>query len=212
MRRTQKQLQEEIEKFKVYKYRNRWYGTRICPGCNKEIKHAAQESYLVLRNIRNLISEKAHCASCANSGSKNAFFGKKHTEKSKKQNSKSRTGKCCGINNPMANPIHRKAVSDALSEKYASGELNFLKAIQSKNATNNQANGKLKTAQISKAEKEIKILLEEQGYLVESQFGIVSLKYDLFVKNKNILIEYNGDYWHCNPKIYNADYMHKKSN
>ena len=31
--------------------------------------------------------------------------------------------------------------------------------------------------------------------------------YDFCYGNK--IIEFNGDYWHCNPKIYNPDYYHK---
>ena len=34
-----------------------------------------------------------------------------------------------------------------------------------------------------------------------------TFSYD-FVYNKKI-IEFNGDYWHCNPKYYNANYFHK---
>jgi len=26
------------------------------------------------------------------------------------------------------------------------------------------------------------------------------------------MIEYNGDYWHCNPKKYNKEYYHKIKN
>jgi hypothetical protein len=26
------------------------------------------------------------------------------------------------------------------------------------------------------------------------------------------LVEYNGDYWHCNPKKYSEDYFHSKKN
>jgi len=29
---------------------------------------------------------------------------------------------------------------------------------------------------------------------------------------KNKIIEFNGDYWHCNPKIYEANYFHKIKN
>ena len=41
------------------------------------------------------------------------------------------------------------------------------------------------------------VLKGENGYYV----------YDIKVGNK--LIEYNGDYWHCNPNIYDSDFIRK---
>lgn len=33
-------------------------------------------------------------------------------------------------------------------------------------------------------------------------------RYDFTIKSKNRIIEFNGDYWHCNPLKYNEDYTH----
>lgn len=210
MRRTQEELKKEMIKYRVYQENNKWFGFKLCPECKKELKYEAQESYLLLRNIRNSEIKNTLCDVCCRTGERNPFFEKKHSENTKSQISKSRIGLACGENNAMANPEHRKSVSVAIKAKYDSGELDFLKKIQSDNAFKNQANGKLKNAPISAAEKEIKKLLEDYGYIVKSQFGIGSLKYDLFIKDKNLLIEYNGDYWHCNPNKYKSDYFHKK--
>lgn len=212
MRRTKEQLEDEAKKYKIYKEFDKWFGFRICPKCKKEIKNMAQESYLVLRNIRNLEKTKSLCDSCSKSGENNPFFGKTHSVDSTNLISKNRVGKSCGLDNPMSNPIHRDSVSKALKEKYKSGDLDFLKKIQSENAIKNQTNGKLKTAPISSAEKEIKKILEEKGFSITAQFNIGSLKYDLLINDKNILIEYNGDYWHCNPNKYRpTDFNRKKS-
>jgi G:T-mismatch repair DNA endonuclease (very short patch repair protein) len=210
MRRTQKQLEEEKIKYKVFEEGGKWYGFRNCPTCNKEIKQFSNESCVLIRNIRNLDTRNALCATCKNAGEKNPFFGKKHSDKSKKQNSESRKGKACGDKNAMSNPEYRKRVSVALKEKYDSGDLDFLKKIQSENAIKNQANGKLKYAPISNAEKEFRKILESLGYKTEPQFGIGSLRYDIFLTDFNTLIEYNGDYWHCNPNKYKSDYYNKK--
>lgn len=210
MRRTKKQLESEMVKYKIYQNNEKWVGHRICPGCKKEIIQTALERCILIRNIRNLENREAICSSCNKKGKNNHFFGKNHSEKTKLQVSKSRIGKACGENNAMSKSEHRNSVSIALKEKYKSGELDFLKKIQSDNAFKNQANGKLKTAPISAAEKEIKKTLEDYEYVVESQFRIGSLKYDLFIRDKNILIEYNGDYWHCNPYKYKSDYFNKK--
>lgn len=210
MRRTQKQIRQEMEQFKVYQKDDRWYGHRECPECNEGILYSSIERFILLRTMRNLLIRKAHCSSCNKKGVHNPFYGKKHSLKSKKQNSKSRTGKCCGQDNAMANPIYRKSVSDALKIKYKDGSLDHVKAIQRKNAYVNQANGKLNTTPISKAEKEIIDALKQSGFDVEGQFKIDNLKYDMLIKGKNIIIEYNGDYWHCNPKKYKEYYFNQK--
>jgi G:T-mismatch repair DNA endonuclease (very short patch repair protein) len=31
---------------------------------------------------------------------------------------------------------------------------------------------------------------------------------DIYLPKFNLIIEYNGDYWHCNPNKYNPDYIH----
>ena len=110
----------------------------------------------------------------------------------------------------MSNPKYRKRVSTALKKKYDNGELDFLKKIQSENAIKNQANGKLKYAPISNAEKEFRKVLEDLGHKTQPQFGIGSLRYDILLVDFNILIEYNGDYWHYNPNKYEKDYFNKK--
>ena len=33
---------------------------------------------------------------------------------------------------------------------------------------------------------------------------------DIFIESLKLVVEYNGDYWHCNPEKYKADYFHKK--
>jgi hypothetical protein len=38
----------------------------------------------------------------------------------------------------------------------------------------------------------------EHNYIIESKI------FDVYLPQYNLLIEYNGDYWHCNPKKYNA--------
>jgi hypothetical protein len=65
---------------------------------------------------------------------------------------------------------------------------------------------------ISNKEKEIVNYLLDKGYEVEQQFSIkTSLRtwwiYDIKIGNK--IIEFNGDYFHCNPKKYNEDFYNK---
>jgi G:T-mismatch repair DNA endonuclease (very short patch repair protein) len=64
---------------------------------------------------------------------------------------------------------------------------------------------------ISLAEKEIKTYLWECGVTFETQFHLQGIPfiYDFFLPDYNILIEYQGDYWHCNPDLYPSGTMLK---
>lgn len=62
----------------------------------------------------------------------------------------------------------------------------------------------------SKAEKEIIVLLMNLGFNVKSGFTIFYNKrnrfvYDILLEDYNIIIEYNGDLYHANPKFYKPD-------
>jgi G:T-mismatch repair DNA endonuclease (very short patch repair protein) len=59
-------------------------------------------------------------------------------------------------------------------------------------------------------------ILNEQQYGIWSDTLEKYVKYDLVFLDKKICIEFNGDYWHCNPVMYTEDYIHpvlkKKAN
>lgn len=52
----------------------------------------------------------------------------------------------------------------------------------------------------SKVEEEFGLFLRRLGIEVEPQFKIAYKFYDFKVKDKNIVVELDGDYWHCNPE------------
>lgn len=62
---------------------------------------------------------------------------------------------------------------------------------------------------ISKAETRISDLLTEMGVTHTRQLcltrGKKRLYYDLHIPNLNLIIEFNGDYWHANPATYGPD-------
>jgi len=64
-------------------------------------------------------------------------------------------------------------------------------------------------AHISKAETRISDLLTEMGVTHERQLclkrGQKRFYYDLHIPSLNLVIEFNGDYWHANPSLYQAD-------
>lgn len=63
---------------------------------------------------------------------------------------------------------------------------------------------------ISKAEKDIVSKLMSHKYDVKTQQSLADANwiYDIVVGNK--IIEYHGDYWHCNPHKYDENYYNKK--
>lgn len=60
---------------------------------------------------------------------------------------------------------------------------------------------------VSTAEREIINKLRRLGYQVEEQYHIhgVPFVYDIHIIGSNVLIEYNGDYWHANPVKYKPE-------
>ena len=70
----------------------------------------------------------------------------------------------------------------------------------------NKTNGK----QISKFQRREyeKILKEYSDAKLEEYLPSVQKSVDIFIPSQNKIIECFGDYWHCNPKLYSADYYH----
>jgi G:T-mismatch repair DNA endonuclease (very short patch repair protein) len=60
----------------------------------------------------------------------------------------------------------------------------------------------------SKPEKKILDILTNLKYDAKKTFRIDKYVCDIFVKKLNLIIEYNGDYWHCNPKKYHENFFH----
>ena len=65
-----------------------------------------------------------------------------------------------------------------------------------------------KIGYISKAQREIYEILKNDGYELDGCVG--HMKVDIINKEKKIAIEYNGDYWHCNPRTWD-EYDYNKA-
>lgn len=48
-----------------------------------------------------------------------------------------------------------------------------------------------------------------EAFDCKSNFRIRNFVYDIYVKDLNLLIEVNGDYWHFNPRKYDSDHFDK---
>lgn len=165
---------------------------RICPICVETILTKAKQKTVACRNHFNKLNENRPCKKCSlelQVGEGNPFYGKKHTEKTKNQISKSRVGKGAGENNPMANPEHREKVRNALLTRIENNPITFS----------------------SRSKNEIKIYkkIKRKYNLTRHSETVRPYICDIFIPELNLIIEYYGDYWHCNPIKYSPDYYHK---
>lgn len=186
-----------------------------CNLCNTETKITSKSPTVACRNYFNSIKYNRLCKKCSlklQKGKGNPFYGKKHTTISKSKISKSRKGKAAGDKNSMSNPKNREKVSKKLKEKWDSGTLDDMRIFLSEKIKDTIRKGKLKNTNKSKVEKIILNQIKNLGYKAEQSYKVDTKICDVYVPEINLIIEYNGDYWHCNPKKYDKGYFNKKKN
>jgi hypothetical protein len=98
-----------------------------------------------------------------------------------------------GDSNWMRNKNHsietKLRISETKLEQYRNGEVKINKNC------------------ISRGEIEISKYLDQNGIEYQQQFAIkgFGFRYDFYIPKFNIILEYNGDYWHTNPEIYHEN-------
>lgn len=165
------------------------------------------------------------------SGTNNPFYGKKHTEKTINLIKSKNSAKTKEL---WQDPIYRERVIEGATGKKRSNEF---KENQRKNTQNQMKDPKqieLRRKSMKKswengviplsertsmnssiAEKEIlKYLIDYlPDELVENKTLRVNNKYyfpDIVINNK-IIVEYFGNYWHCNPEIYDEHFIAERT-
>ncbi len=204
---------DRCSKLDIKKEGEFYYTERTCKRCNQIIKTKSKDKVICCRNHYKKINNDILCKPCSlelQKGNGNPFYGKKHNEETIKKISKSRKGKGTGDSNSMANPEWRKKASENLKKRWDSGELENTRKIMSEHLKNTRRKGKLKSVIVSKKEKEIVKFLRKLGLYVIPSFRVDTKICDVFIPSLNLIIEYNGDYWHCNPKKYESDYYNQK--
>jgi G:T-mismatch repair DNA endonuclease (very short patch repair protein) len=189
--------------------------TRICNGCGQEVKTISKDKTIACRNHFNKINGNSLCMDCSSKsqlGEGNSFYGKKHTNETKIRISKSRVGKCKGEHNAMSNDVWKEKARQKLIERWESGELEETRKFMSEKMKETRRLGKLPSVIVSKKEKLIKKEIEKMGINVIGSHRVDTKICDLYIPSLNLIIEYNGDYWHCNPKKYKSTYFNKKKN
>ncbi|MHA2010325.1 MAG: NUMOD3 domain-containing DNA-binding protein [Promethearchaeota archaeon] len=198
------------KEYKDFKYDgDRWYHFYVCDTCENKIECYAQKKYLLHRNIKN----KKTCKKCSldkQKGEGNPFYGKKHSDDTIKKIK----AKSIGVrrSDHMSKPKYKKMFSDMKKKLWLSGKMEETRKKLSEIMRAKHRNGELKSFNISKAEIEIVNKLKNEGIECIHSFRIDSKIFDIYLPKYNLLIEYNGDYWHCNPIKYKSDYFNHKKN
>jgi hypothetical protein len=188
---------------------SKWYTFYECECCKNNIKITANKKYHLSRNLKN----KKICKPCSldlQKGVNNPFYNKTHSLSSKEKISESRKNKGTGVNNSMAKLENRLKVSEALKNKWGSGDMEDTRKMLSDLMSQRIKNGELKSYNRSKAEDEIIDYLKNRNIDCQPSFNLDGKIFDIYIPKYNLLIEYNGDYWHCNPEKYDENYYHKK--
>jgi G:T-mismatch repair DNA endonuclease (very short patch repair protein) len=185
---------------------------RLCPNCNQIILTKSKDKVIACRNHFNKLNKNNPCKKCSlelQIGEGNPFYGKKHSSKTKKQISKSRKGKGVGENNYMSKKENRERIANMIRKKWEGGKMEHVRKIFSETMKKTRRLGKIKSVVRSKKEKEIIIEIKKIGYDVKHSLKIDTKICDIYIPKLNLVIEYNGDYWHCNPEKYSSDYFHQ---
>lgn len=189
----------------------KYYITRKCPNCNKNIKTTSKDKVIACRNYFNAINNGNNCVKCMSEsfiGEGNHFFGKNHTKESLDKISKSKTGQYTGDKNHMKQEKYRQISRDIMNSNWEKGILD--RKVISEQMKQTQRSGKIKSTIVSKREKEIVKEIKQLGYKPINSYRVDSKICDVFIPSLNLIIEYFGDYWHCNPIKYDSNYFNKK--
>jgi len=79
----------------------------------------------------------------------------------------------------------------------------------SKNTKQHWKDGVHKPTYRSKGQIEMENIIKSFGYEVKPEFLIEGRPYDTLVVDKNLLIEYNGTFWHRDPRFFPKEMTHK---
>ena len=206
---------DRCKKLNIIKEGELFLVEKTCTICNNKSFIKTKNSTTTCRNYYNTMKRGSRCKSCSLESQKgvgNSFFGKKHSKETKDKISQSRKGKAIGKDNAMSNHEHRKKLSESLKKSWSSGKLEETRKRMSEVLKNTRRSGKIKAVNKSKKEVEICNDIKNMGYKVQSSYKVDTKICDLFIPKLNLIIEYFGDYWHCNPNKYSADYINVKKN
>jgi G:T-mismatch repair DNA endonuclease (very short patch repair protein) len=171
----------------------RWKGGISQPTCEICNKQLSKHSYV------------KRCNKCKQVGELNPFHGCKHTKESKEKISQShlnRSPKSYATTRGRKLPNTSKARIAYWNSKSHDEKSSLLKNfIQAGQKHNKKSKG-------TKIENWVNDILQEFAIDIKRNEPYDSFNID-FIINDFLGIECYGDFWHCNPKLYPADYFNK---
>jgi very-short-patch-repair endonuclease len=145
------------------------------------------------------------------SGENHPWWNKKHSDKSKEKNRKSKLqyykdnpeAKLFGDNNPAARPDVRQRISKTRIDRgVAKGDRN---PMFGKTHTEAALRKIFDKRSMTKPEQQLRDILDELHVTYTSQFFITedsqTFSYDFYLPECQLIIEVDGDYWHGGPGV-----------
>lgn len=148
--------------------------------CSRVCQSSWQKSISWEEKVGSIVACEIRKKRKENTGRKNAMYGKSRPDLSARN--KAGKGKKASIE-------LKEKLSLVQKKSWASGDRKITKAF------------------ISKPEREIADYIRSLNIEVIQQFHIKGFhwNYDLYLPSYNLVIEYNGSLWHCNPKKFKED-------
>ena len=116
-----------------------------------------------------------------------------------------------GVNWFLNRGLHYKKIDNIMIDKYGVKNIFSLTGIYFPiNLTN--AHSEIESLFFKYLIEQIKFINPICLYTTNSQHVIKKNKYnylvDFYDKKQNVIIEFYGDFWHCNPEMYGHDFFH----
>jgi hypothetical protein len=128
-----------------------------------------------------------------------------HSEETKKKISKSHIGKVATKETKLKQRIAKLGKPRAGNPENWK-HTNEVKQLLREQTLQEWKDGKHKPIWQSKGHLEVfHILKNIFGLECEIEYNVNGKSFDIFVKDKNLLLEFNGTYWHADPRIYNPN-------
>jgi len=123
----------------------------------------------------------------------------KHSEETKQKIKNSQIGK--PLTEEHKAKLRKPKLTKRLNYKHSENVKHKLSVI-----TKNQwLNGIHKRTFKSKGQKEVITMISEMGYEIKDEYLVCGRPFDVYIKDKNLLIEFNGTFWHRDPRFYNEE-------
>lgn len=101
----------------------------------------------------------------------------------------------------QAREIRKQALGRLNDEENASIRT-YTEATKTRRAVKAEIFGNAGKMKDTKVEIFVENLIKEQGWKYIPQKAVRYLNYDFYLTDLNVLLEVQGDYWHCNPRVY----------